>query len=201
MKLKLSFALLPLVLAASAQGTVIISEVFYDTPGNEWEEEWIELYNPSSESVDIGGYTIRDNVEKWYSLPDTVIRPRGTLVWARDRDGFYDLYSFYPDFGDLKLSLRNEGDYLILRDPTGVQIDTVAWEGGYKGSHPEWKEIYAEEKSIQRKSLAQGPNAWLSNRDPNPKDPSPIPEPGTLILLGSGLAGFAGLIGCRMARR
>ena len=200
MKLKLSFALLPLVLAASAQGTVIITEVFYDAPEPESKKEWIELYNPSSEPVDIGGYTIEDN-QYTYTISSYTMAPGQTIICARDSTGFYNLYGFYPEFGDLNLPLGNSGDYLILRDPTGVQIDMVAWEGGYKGSHPEWKEIYAEEKSIQRKSLAQGPSAWLSDRKPNPKDPSPIPEPGTLILLGSGLAGFAGLIGCRRARR
>ncbi|RKY59513.1 MAG: hypothetical protein DRP94_03395 [Candidatus Latescibacterota bacterium] len=200
MKLKLSFALLSLVLAASAQGTVIITEVFYDAPEPESKKEWIELYNPSSEPVDIGGYTIEDN-QYTYTISSYTMAPGQTIICARDSTGFYNLYGFYPEFGDLNLPLGNSGDYLILRDPTGVQIDMVAWEGGYKGSHPEWKEIYAEEKSIQRKSLAQGPSAWLSDRKPNPKDPSPIPEPGTLILLGSGLAGFAGLIGCRRARR
>ena len=195
MKLKLSFALLSLVLAASAQGTVIITEVFYDEPGREVKKEWIELYNPSSEPVNIKGYSIDDNYGT-YNVPSYTMSPGQAIIFARSVDGFKEMYGFPPDFGDLNLSLGNSGDHLILRDPTGAPIDTVAWEGEFG-----WNIKAEQGKSIQRRSLAQGPNAWLSNRDPNPKDPSPIPEPGTLILLGSGLAGFAGLIGCRRARR
>ena len=186
MKLKLSFALLPLVLATSAQGTVIITEVFYDEPGREVKKEWIELYNPSSDSVYIGGYTINDD-KGTYCVPSYTMAPGETIVCARDSSGFYDLYGFYPDFDDLNLFLGNRGDYLILKDPNDVQIDTVAWEGKFG-----WNIKADEGKSIQRRSLAQGPDAWLSNREPNPGDPSPIPEPGTLVLVGSGLAGFLG---------
>ena len=166
--------------------SVIFTEVFYDTPGVDDKEEWVELYNPTSKELDIGGYVIQDNSRSYTIASGTMIKAGQTLVFARDREGFHKLYGFYPDFGNLNLQLNNNGDFLKLMKG-GTILDMVAWEGGYKDSHPEWSDIKADEdESIQRWSLSSGPGAWLSNREPNPGDPAPIPEPGTMLIVGIG---------------
>ncbi len=112
---------------------VLISEVFYDTPGRDSKEEWIELYNPTNSAVDLSGWTLSDN-RKTYTIPSgTIIAAGAYIVIARNQNGFFNLYGFNPDISGLTLSLGNRGDQVILKDNSGQEIDFVAWEGYVAG--------------------------------------------------------------------
>lgn len=41
---------------------LLINEVEYDTPGNENEAEWFEIYNPTSGIVNLENWTITEAV-------------------------------------------------------------------------------------------------------------------------------------------
>lgn len=76
---------------------VLISEVYYDTVGTDSEEEFVELYNPTSSDVDISGWTLSDNTAS-YSIPaGTAIRASGYLIVAKSASGFNALFGFNPD--------------------------------------------------------------------------------------------------------
>ena len=146
---------------------VVFSEVFYDTPGKDLDEEWIELYNPMSNSVDISGLKIEDNGGT-YTIPNgTTISPGEFLIIARNETGFQNLYGFLPDLSDFNLDLANSGDYVKLKNDI-EEIDMVAWEGKILG----WENLKANtNKSIQRVPPIQDtdtPNDWISNAVPGP---------------------------------
>ncbi len=118
---------------------VVFSEVFYDTPGTDSVEEWIELYNNSSSSVDIGGWTITDNNDtgSTYTIPSgESIAAGGYYTIAVNTAGFYNLYSYNPNLTGGIPSLNNSGDALILKDGSSNVKDTVAWEGGAAAGVP-----------------------------------------------------------------
>jgi hypothetical protein len=134
---------------------ILISELFYDPPGND-EAEYIELYNPTYQPLDISGYSIGDalyrtDFEDVRRIPDGTILPAGeTLVIAATATGFYRQFGFLPDFeifdsdplvldlpddiewGDPAaiLQLGNQGDEVILRDPDGHIVEAVAYGSG-----------------------------------------------------------------------
>ena len=112
---------------------IIISEVFYDTPGRDSVEEWIELYNPTASSVDLSGWTLSDNSRTYTIASGTIIPAGGFLIFARSTSGFFNLYGFNPDFGDLNLALGNNGDLVSLKNTSGTEIDFVAWENYVAG--------------------------------------------------------------------
>jgi hypothetical protein len=151
---------------------VVFSEVFYDTPGIESNEEWIELYNPTSNSIDLSGLTI-ENKNDDYSVPNgTIISHDDSLVIARNQTGFQNLYGFLPDISGLTLSLHNDEDVLRLKNGS-EEIDMVAWDNYVSG----WDLKADEDESIQRDSLATDtdtPDDWVSHANPDP-------EPGGLI--------------------
>lgn len=118
---------------------VVFSEVFYDTPGTDSVEEWIELYNNSTSTVDISGWTITDNngTGATYTIPSGhSIAAGGHFTIAINSTGFLALYSYNANLYGVIPSLNNDGDALILKNSSGTVMDTVAWEGGASAGVP-----------------------------------------------------------------
>ncbi|MHA1973179.1 MAG: fibronectin type III domain-containing protein, partial [Candidatus Hodarchaeales archaeon] len=110
---------------------IIITEVLYDTPGTDSDEEWLELYNPTDSAISLIGWTLTDNAGS-FTLSGTV-PANGYFIIARVAAGFNALYGFDPDLSGMSLYLGNTGDQLILKDNNGVEVDFVAWEGYVTG--------------------------------------------------------------------
>jgi beta-lactamase superfamily II metal-dependent hydrolase len=124
---------------SSGSATVLFSEIFYDTPGTDSKEEWIELYNPSSQAVDISGWTITDNngTGSTFTIPSGVSLASGAYYTiAINKNGFKKLYGYNPNLAGAIPSLNNDGDALILKDSSSTVKDTVAWEGGASAGVP-----------------------------------------------------------------
>lgn len=118
---------------------VVFSEVFYDTPGTDSVEEWIELYNNSLVTVDLSGWKITDNngSGSTYTIPPGyTIAPGTYFTIAVDSSGFTALYGYNADLYGYIPGLNNDGDALILTNKPGVAMDAAAWEGGSTGGIP-----------------------------------------------------------------
>jgi uncharacterized protein YegL len=124
---------------------ILFTEVFYDTPGSDPQEEWLEIYNPASEAVDISGWEIQDNSASWFVPSGTSIASGEVLTIARNSAGFEALYGFAPDISGLSLSLNNNGDTLTLLN-NSQEVDMVSWEN----HTPEWNIEALTGQSIER---------------------------------------------------
>jgi len=146
---------------------IVFSEVFYDTPGIESNEEWIELYNPTSDSIDLSGLKIEDHGGS-YTIPnETRISHRDFLIIARNQTGFENLYGFSPDLDGLPLSLANDDDELRLKNGS-EEIDMVAWGGHVSG----WNLEADEDESIQRDPPDRDTDTeddWINHANPDPE--------------------------------
>lgn len=73
---------------AAAYGNVVISEIMYDPIGTEPDTEWVELYNPGSTSVDVGGWVLTDDAnypagpitEGYCTIPASTTIPAGGFL-------------------------------------------------------------------------------------------------------------------------
>ena len=141
------------VSAEEATPYLLINEVYYDTIGVDSEEEWVELYNPSSFPVNLSGFYLgSENDDDYQIVADLEIEPEGYLIIASDNDGFHNLYDKNPDLSGWSLSLANSGDYIALFDSGRNIIDSVVWEdANYEEvlPHPGAR----TDQSIERKSL------------------------------------------------
>ena len=90
-------------------------------------DDWFELYNPSAVPVDLGGYTLSDeltNTARFIVPGGTTISPRGyLLVWA-DNETFQNRAGadLHVDF-----KLNQNGESIALFAPDGQLVDSVTF--------------------------------------------------------------------------
>ncbi len=91
--------------------------------------DWIELYNPNTNEVNIGGFFLTDDLSdptKWRIPSPTLIAPQGfLLVWADNETN----QNVLDTYGNLHagFSLRREGEAIGLFSPAGAEQHTVTF--------------------------------------------------------------------------
>jgi len=112
---------------------VKISEVLANAGagGGDAAREWVELYNAGLERVELGGWSLADNVAA-DTLPPTALPPGAYAVVAASPD----FQRQYPAFqgtllvladGKIGNGLANEGDRLLLLDEEGRSVDALSY--------------------------------------------------------------------------
>ncbi len=133
---------------------LLISQVHYDTPGTDSEEEFVDIFNPTEEVVVLDGWTLSDDGGSWTFPSNLAIQPGTYMSVARQATGFSLLYGFDPDISGLSTALTNIGDRVTLRDPDNLDVDSVAWENYVSG----WSIFAATGDSIERLEVSVDTN-------------------------------------------
>lgn len=124
--------------AAYAQGApgvsnhIVINEIDTNPPGSDRANiaEWVELYNPTSETVDIGGWQISSTtgLKKAMTIPEgTSIKPGQYMTYTYDR-------IWFADVGETA-ELRDGSGTVIHSTPriTDTADDSMSWQLIYDG--------------------------------------------------------------------
>ena len=113
------------------ESSVVISTIEFDAPGRDNErpnEEWIAITNVGSDSVDLSGWSVRDeSTRNRFSFPTGFRLNPGETVRVRSgcgTDGTRDLYWCARD-----PVWTNTGDRGFLVNPQGQFVDTFAYVG------------------------------------------------------------------------
>ncbi len=173
----------------------VISEVAYT---GYRATEWIELYNPTGQPIDLSVYKLGDAeaadvFEPMFQFPlGTTIGPRATLVIAVNANSvpaanleFYESAPEvpnmlpYPAWGstDYPLALRNEGDQVLLLDGNDRPVDIVVWgDRGYPGVVPH-PGVTIEGASLERHPAhIDTDDCAIDFRERYPPTPNSIPS-------------------------
>ena len=190
--LLLSPCLSPRIRASSP--TLLISEVFYDTPGTDEDEEWIEIYNPTASAIDLSVYKIGDEEEQgkgegmYQFPPETSIPPTGVIVIALKATGFYALYGFNPDYEvtdtepsvpDMikystwatgKIALGNSGDEVLILDGSDAIVDAMSYGSETTFFDPPCLDVAAGHSLERSPTNVDTDTAedWIDQELPNP---------------------------------
>jgi glycerophosphoryl diester phosphodiesterase len=144
-------------------GYPIISELLYDPIGADDSAEWVEIYNPTDQAVDLSGWFLGDvgptgeYGSGLYTFPlNSALPADGVLLVARQAE---DVLGFIPDFefvidplrddpdvpnlvpaggwDGFGFALGNAGDQVILLDATAAPIDALVYgAASYPGVTP-----------------------------------------------------------------
>ena len=111
---------------------VVINEVDTNPPGDDSESisEWVELYNPTDNDVDLSGWKIASTtvLKKTLTIPDgTIISPGDFLIFNYEK-------IWFTDSSEL-VELRNADGEIIDTTPFIVDLenDFFSWQRSYDG--------------------------------------------------------------------
>ena len=176
---------------------LLITEVFYNPPGEESEREWIEIANVGTAVLDLSDIKVGDEEqsggnEGMRRFPaGTVIEPGQAVVVAQTAVGFRTLFGTNPDFeltesdpdvpdmrryllwamGDI--ALANDGDEVILLNERNLIIDSVNYGDKETFFSPAVTAVF-EGQSIERHPANCDTDTATDWR------PQPQPTPGTV---------------------
>jgi hypothetical protein len=116
---------------------VVINEVDTNPPGDDSESisEWVELYNPTDNDVDLSGWSIASTT----ILKKTLTIPEGTIISPGDFLTFVNQKVWFTDTAEL-IELRN-GDGLLVdktREVFDLENNSKSWQRTYDG-FSDWK--------------------------------------------------------------
>lgn len=197
----LSFLFLPAFLTHAQESPPLrITELFYNTPGDDSLEEWFEIANLGTAVYDLSSVSIGDEEkagggEGMARFPaNAEIAPGQVIVVAQTAVSFYTRYGFYPDYelndstpdvpnmrtqplwagGDI--ALANDGDELLLLDGLAV-IDALSYGDSTAVFTPAIGGVFSGQSLARVPSNCDSDTAadWL---------PQATPTPGTISLEG-----------------
>ncbi|HRT57156.1 MAG TPA: lamin tail domain-containing protein, partial [Candidatus Paceibacterota bacterium] len=114
---------------------VVINEIMYhhqrpaatnDLPPPPSDEEWLELYNRSTNAVDLSGWSLAGGIAYQFP-PGRTLGPGSFLVVARDSQTLSWLYPAIDIVGNYTGQLANDGDTIVLKDAAGNPADRVQY--------------------------------------------------------------------------
>jgi hypothetical protein len=111
---------------------LVITEIMYTSPDVSAKQEWVELYNNGTTSVDMGGFYILDSDA--LHKADPIVLPAGAVLAPGEYytietsdDGKPELFPFVPDFVSIKFNF-GKADEVKLFHSNGQLIDSVKYD-------------------------------------------------------------------------
>jgi hypothetical protein len=108
---------------------VVINEICYSSTET---NDWIELFNPTDQSIDLTGWEIMDDDNSPFIFsPGTLLREGEFIVVCRDQNAFAAKYSNVESVGNIEFGLSKRGDEVSLYNDSGVLIDKLEYKVVY----------------------------------------------------------------------
>ena len=124
-----AFQVIPNFSSTDATIPIVINEINYRSSPDFNADDWIELYNPNSSSIDLSNWQIKDNDDTHvFIIPEgTLIEGDGYLVFVKDESDFISVFPNINYIGELGFGLGGS-DSVRLYNSTGTLQDEVAYE-------------------------------------------------------------------------
>lgn len=135
--------------------TLLINEVAWAGTAASTADEWIELYNPGSNPVNLAGWILKtDDNSPNIALSGTIPAGGYFLLERTDDTTVSDITADFIYTGDL----NNSNEILRLFDPAGNVVDTANSDGGT------WPGNSTTLGSLERRGvIADSETAWITN--------------------------------------
>jgi predicted ribosomally synthesized peptide with SipW-like signal peptide len=115
---------------------LVINKVYYDVDdehGIEPDNEWVELYNPTRDDINISNWVIGDNTAQDVIPAGTIIPAHGYLLITGNSStfGYWDIPAGVVKIvladGEIGNDLDDDGDSVILKTSDGIEVDAMSY--------------------------------------------------------------------------
>ncbi len=125
---------------------LMFNNIFYNLVNEQGKSEFLSIYNPATETIDLTGYQITTGIE--YTFPEGItIGPSETVFLVKDITNPPANYYHGRAFQWEKGSLANEGETIRLQDKYGIILDQVKYSPEFPWPVPERNNNVATLKS------------------------------------------------------
>jgi hypothetical protein len=111
--------------------SIIFNEIAVYQVEGDTSQDWIEIYNHSSSSVDVSGWKwTKANFKKGFVLPEnTIIGADAYLVLARNKSNYAAYYNTdtVAVVGNFEFGLSKKGEHIKLYDLEGLIVDSLTY--------------------------------------------------------------------------
>jgi predicted ribosomally synthesized peptide with SipW-like signal peptide len=174
---------------------LVINEVYYHVgtgKGKDVDNEWVEIYNPTNDQVDISGWKICDN-NSCDTIPTSTIPAKGFAV-ITNKSSTWDKWSIPDEAVKIVLNsaigngLANTGDRVELRKADNTLVDAMSY-----GNDTTYFELPLSGKGKSLARIIKGYDTdsatdWIINATPNPGSNPSLDGVETLIFTSYGVA-------------
>ena len=179
-------------------GNIVINEIMANPTGATAlpETEYVELYNPTRDAINLNGWTLVYDTRTVVYLPGVVLPAGGYAVLYRDgRNITIDTGGMAVPLASFPATLANDGRLLELKNSTNVLIDSVtykdtstipgcSWErdtaGNYYPSNDPRGGTPGSKNSFDNSKFG---DVWINEIMANPKGSTSLPETEYIELL------------------
>jgi cardiolipin synthase A/B len=170
---------------ADSNPKILINEVMYDPEENDNYHEWIELYNPCSQIMNLSGWSITDNTYQDFLEPnndqgthDMLVPPKNYAIITDQGTKIFEKYNFsdqticfYVDDKSIGNGLGNTKDKIILKNEKNKVINCVEW--GY-----DYADVPGSPSNLTPEGFTLARSSFIDNNDSSKDFKTSIPTPG-----------------------
>ena len=125
-----AFEVIPNFTESQITDPIVINEINYKSSDDFNADDWVELYNPNSTSIDLSGWQLKDDDDSHvYEIPsETLIEGNSFIVLVKDASDFSDVFPDITNYiGELGFGFGNS-DSVRLYNDFGVLQDEVVYD-------------------------------------------------------------------------
>jgi len=114
----------------TGSGNLVINEINYNSADDFNPEDWVELYNPGLEDLNISSWEFKDEDDNHvFAIPNNTTLGAGEyLVLSNDMEAFSTLFPAVSNvIGDLGFGLSGSGELIRIFDAEGMMVDFVEY--------------------------------------------------------------------------
>lgn len=134
--------------------SVVINEYELNPAGEDYGREWVELYNPTSEAVDLAGWTLETlhGIQEIGSMGKVVIMPRERFTYVFTGQALDNQGSRFPS-----------EECIVLLDSDGRRVDSTPFATDYWNDERTWQRA---QDGADRWEFQNGTRGRSNGRDP-----------------------------------